>query len=56
MIRKEFYCGACDMIFERTVIDQNEEEKCPCCGGKDIELKKQEEKKADSCGTSAKYT
>ena len=46
----------CEINFERTVIEEGEEVKCPCCGAKDIKLGRTEEKKPDSCNTSAKYT
>lgn len=56
MIRKEYICKDCDMKFERVIIDEIEEVLCPVCGGKNIELTVEEEKKPTSCSTSSKYS
>lgn len=56
MIKKMYYCKACDFTFERVLIEGVKREKCPLCGTEDIELKEEKEKTPLSCNSSSKFT
>lgn len=56
MNKREYYCKVCDFFFERVPISEEEEVKCPLCGNRELELRKEEEKKPASCDISSKYT
>jgi len=50
-----YECKKCEMVFERVKIE-GEEVRCPLCGGEELQIMEEGEKKADSCNVSSKYT